>query len=288
MDQQATDVTAVPRAQSTARSRVLKAVRVTGWTSITLGLLLLGFVAHQLWVTSWLASRAQDGLQTELEERAAVTEIVEVPFVPGETIVTDPVTGEVTRPSIVPGETPGAILAYAAPPPGEPVATIRIPAITGFQSDDPLEWTFVEGVKLSYLKSGAGHMPDTPLPGLPGNAVISGHRTTYGAPFHNLDQLQAGDLIYVDDPVIGTHVYEIRTWDDYLDSFPQNADKAGSPLANGAGVVVHRSALWVTDGGEGAWLTLTTCHPKYSSAERLIIFAELVDGPNAGVILSLS
>ncbi|NNF69203.1 MAG: class E sortase [Acidimicrobiia bacterium] len=287
-DESATESTALPSAvRGGVLPVVLKVVRVTGWTSITVGLLMLGFVAHQLWVTSFFASRAQAGLETELIERAATTEIVELPFVPGEGVITDGGDG-LEPPTIIPSESSGAILAYAPPPAGEPLATIRIPSINGYQSDDSLEWTFVEGVRLTHLKSGAGHMPDTPLPGLPGNAVISGHRTTYGAPFHNLDEVQVGDQIFIDDPVIGTHVYEARSWNDYVAAYPDAASRSAQPLVDGAGVVVHRSALWVTESNEGAWLTLTTCHPKFSSAERLIIFAELVGGPNAAVILSLS
>ena len=49
--------------------------------------------------------------------------------------------------------------------------------------------------------------------------------------------------------------------------------------------IVQPTELWVTDPREGAWLTLTTCHPKFSARERLIVTAELVDGPNAAVIL---
>ena len=50
--------------------------------------------------------------------------------------------------------------------------------------------------------------------------------------------------------------------------------------------VVAPSDVWVTGQWRGAWLTLTTCNPRYSSRERLVVFAHLVDGPNAGVILS--
>ena len=53
----------------------------------------------------------------------------------------------------------------------------------------------VEGVSLADLKKGPGHYPETPLPGQEGNAAIAGHRTTYGAPFHRLDELKPGDEI---------------------------------------------------------------------------------------------
>jgi sortase A len=86
--------------------------------------------------------------------------------------------------------------------------------------------------------------------------VISGHRTTYGAPFHELDTLVPGDLIEV-ETALGTHTYAVRET-----------------------IIVRPTELWVTEPREGAWLTLTTCHPKFSSRQRLVVFAELVDGPN--------
>jgi sortase A len=100
-------------------------------------------------------------------------------------------------------------------------------------------------------------MPGTALPGQPGNAVISGHRTTHGRPFFDLDQLKPGDRIEVETS-IGTHVYELREeW-----------------------FLVAPTDVWVVDPKDGGWLTLTTCHPKFSARQRLIVTAELVSGPN--------
>jgi sortase A len=99
-------------------------------------------------------------------------------------------------------------------------------------------------------------MPGTPIPGQPGNAVVSGHRTTYGRPFFDLDQLAVGDRIEV-ETAIGTHVYHVREM-----------------------VTVLPSDVWVTEPRPGGWLTLTTCNPKFSARERLIVWAEMVSGPN--------
>jgi sortase A len=99
-------------------------------------------------------------------------------------------------------------------------------------------------------------MPHTPMPGQPGNTVISGHRTTYGAPFHEIDELEHGDSIEV-ETAIGTSVYEVRE-----------------------SIVVMPTDTWVTEPREGAWLTLTSCNPKFSSRQRFIVFAEMVSGPN--------
>ena len=143
-------------------------------------------------------------------------------------------------------------------------AQIRIPAID-------LDVTMVEGVRRRDLKKGPGHLTGSPLPGQPGNAVISGHRTTYGAPFGDIGELAAGDRIEVETASACTSTRCARPRSD---AAPMRACAWSRP-----------TDLWVTEPREGAWLTLTTCHPKFSARRRLIVFAELVAGPNAEVIL---
>lgn len=237
--------------------QVTKVVRFVGWTCVWLGLFLLGFVFHQLYVTTWFAQQGNEQLAAEAEayfDEASITEVEYVPpTVPGDDGATDP--GDPDEPS-EPAES-RTLLVEEPPPDGQAFAIIRIPTIDRLA----LGWTVVEGVSRADLRNGAGHMPTTPLPGQPGNSVISGHRTTYGAPFHELEELQPGQVIEV-DTALGTHVYEVRER-----------------------IVVKPTELWVTGERPGAWLTLTTCHPKFSSRERLIVFAELVDGPNAEAIV---
>jgi sortase A len=148
----------------------------------------------------------------------------------------------------------------SAPDDGAAFALIRIPKIEALREG----WNVVEGVSSQNLRNGAGHMPDTALPGQPGNAVISGHRTTWGQPFRELDALDPGDRIEV-DTALGTHIYEVKEIR-----------------------IVKPTDVWVADPREGAWLTLTTCNPEFSARERLVISAELVFGPNAEVIEVLS
>ena len=74
---------------------------------------------------------------------------------------------------------------------------------------------------------------------------------------NNLGKAKKGDLITV-TTATGAHVYQI-------------VEKR----------IVQPNETWVTGQWEGAWLTLTTCHPKFSSSERLVVFARLVGGPNA-------
>ncbi len=237
-------------------SRGYRIIHALGWTLVWLGALTLGFVAHQLWITTYFAKQNQAELVAELEERFEAAEITEIPYVP---VVPIGETPPAADPSVLPGAlgTRGVLRAEAPPQDGTAFAEIRIPSLPSLQEG----WAVVEGVTLGDLKNGAGHMPWTPLPGQPGNSVISGHRTTYGQPFHDLDLVQLGDLIEV-ETALGVHVYAVREIS-----------------------VVRPTELSVTDPRSGAWLTLTTCNPKFSARERLIVAAELVEGPNAGVIL---
>ena len=112
----------------------------------------------------------------------------------------------------------------------------------------------VEGTTASALRAGAGHYPETPLPCEDGNVSIAGHRTTYGQPFHDVDQLAVGDEITLETP-IGTCTYAVS--------------QAPFPVAPTATEVVANTP-------DAATLTLTTCHPKGSARQRLIVRATLV------------
>jgi len=126
---------------------------------------------------------------------------------------------------------------------GDSLTRIRIPRLD-------VDVVVVEGTTPSALRAGAGHYEQTALPCDVGNAAIAGHRTTFGKPFANLDQLRTGDTIEMDTP-IGGCVYRITK-----DPF-----------------VVPPTDMSVLDTTTDRSLTLTTCHPKGSAAERLIIRA---------------
>lgn len=245
----------VPASPSNASPTYIKVIRIFGWTAIGLGLFLIGFVVQQLFVTTYFAQQANVARTEEAVEHFKDAEVTEVPFLPG----VGPVLPTAGEDPVAPAPSQPVATLYVEQKPerGDSFAVIRIPKLERLAEG----WAIVEGVSRRDLRSGAGHMPHTPLPGQPGNAVISGHRTTYGAPFHELDELVPGDIIEV-ETAIGIHTYRV----DQL-------------------VIVGPRELWVTEAREGAWLTLTTCHPKFSSRQRLVIFAELVDGPNAPAIL---
>jgi sortase A len=131
------------------------------------------------------------------------------------------------------------------PPIGSPVGTIQIPKIN-------LAMTVVEGTDEAQLAMGPGHYPTTPLPGQAGNAAIAGHRTTYLHPFYNLDALTPGDLIFV-TTLQGTFLYSVATSE-----------------------VVIPTDVSVVDPTPTPQLTLTTCNPRYSASQRLVVHATLV------------
>ena len=153
--------------------------------------------------------------------------------------------------------------AVITPPPaagsvaaGKPLTRLVVPRLG-------LRTVVVEGTSPAALRAGAGHYPDTPPPGSAGNVGIAGHRTTFGQPFRRLDELRPGDAVHLQTPS-ASYTYRVLP-------APAGAAHCG------------RGACWVTapddwsvvDPLDGAMLTLTTCHPEGSAAERLIVRAEL-------------
>src|SRR5439155_1901428 len=129
---------------------------------------------------------------------------------------------------------------------GQPLTRIEIPAIG-------VDTIVVQGTSPSALRAGAGHYPNTPLPGQHGNVAVAGHRTTYGRPFNRIDELKPGDKIILTTPV-GRYTYQITRPPFITDPFDWTViAKSKEPL-----------------------LTLTACHPKESARQRIVIRAKLV------------
>jgi sortase A len=120
----------------------------------------------------------------------------------------------------------------------------------------------VEGTTPAALKAGAGHYIGSPLPGELGNVAIAGHRTTYGRPFNRLDEMRAGDVVYLDTPFAR---YEYRT----AKTFENGEPNPRPVLPTDFGVVAPPKDA------KAHWLTLTTCHPKGSARQRLVLRLEL-------------
>ncbi len=215
---------------------------------IIAGLLVLGFVAYQLWGTGLETSRGQSDLTDEFAQDLDSTvttssETVELSELTDQLAEVDPVTAPPTE----------------APADGEPVGIITIPRIG-------VERVVVQGVNKADLKKGPGHYPGTPLPGQPGNSGIAGHRTTYGAPFNRIDELVPGDEIRVATPQ-GQFTYAVIA-------------APGQPADGQAWYTVTPSDVSVLEDKGDDRLTLTACHPKYSAKQRIIVHAVL-QGPVA-------
>jgi sortase A len=121
----------------------------------------------------------------------------------------------------------------------------------------------VQGTTTDALRAGAGHYVDTPYPCRLGNVGIAGHRTTYGRPFNRIDQMRAGDTITLVTP-LQRCVYRV------VPAFGGHANPW--IVAPTASAVVGQVGLL----GTGHWLTMTSCNPKGSNAQRIILRSELV------------
>jgi len=216
-------------------ARVLGAV---GRTLITAGVLILLFVAYQLWGTGLHEAKAQDKLENEFEAQLKQFATTTLPPTPGEPTTT--------------------LLPPPAPKGGEGVAHILIPRIG-------VDKIVVQGVTLEDLKKGPGHYPETPMPGNKGNAAIAGHRTTYGAPFNRIDELKPKDPILI-TTVQGTFRYEVMA----------HPDSDGKNVGH---LIVSPTQTEILDDMHDNRLTLTSCNPKYSARERIVVTAKLVKNP---------
>lgn len=139
---------------------------------------------------------------------------------------------------------PGSV---ALPLRGQAYAELVIPRLD-------LDMIVVQGTDEESLKKGPGHYPDTADPwDATGRVGIAGHRTTYLHPFYNLDQLQVGDEI------------TLRT--EY-GTFAYSVSRVFVVASTGSGVVLTQTST--------PTLVLTTCNPRFSSSQRLIVTADRV------------
>ena len=238
--------------------------RGIGQTLITVGLVALLFVVYELWVTDALAAREQQQLAEQIQEEWADAPTVE----PLEETPTEPAPSDAAP---LPEPAPPAIDVGT----GDPFAVLHIPALSADYAR-----VVVEGVSQVELQQGPGHYIGTAMPGEQGNFAVAGHRVGHGAPFLDLDQLRPGDPIVVETE---THWFVYRVLGD-----PTTGEFTGDPSGiPGREIVrpVDVAVISPVPGGpaggpaDGAYLTLTTCHPKYSAQQRMIIHARLDGAP---------
>lgn len=225
---------------------IVRVVGAAGRVFVGAGVVLLFFTAYLLWGT---------GVYTKQEQKRAAQVVANSPIVTEEKLA----SGE------IPAARPDSPVEV-----GDPLFTLKIPKIG-------LESVVVQGVGRDELRKGPGLfsdcrsgdssdcVTDAKYPGEAGNVPVSGHRTTYGAPFFRLNELKKGDVI---DFVSGRVRYRYR----------MREQKIVDPTA-GFGVVEQHGRDEVT---------LTTCHPRFSAAQRLIVHgdyegASLVAGVSAPI-----
>jgi len=221
---------------TTTAPRTRRTLRALSTVMIVAGVILLADAGVTLlWqepVSAVYAQFQQDRLSDRLEE------LERTPLAPAEQRALDRIPDERRR------------LAFRARAldrrvePGDPVGRIVMPSIG--VSD-----VFVEGTGAGDLRTGPGHYPETPLPGERGTVAIAGHRTTYGAPFHDIDDLERGDRIELRMPY-GRFVYRVERTR-----------------------IVPPTETSVIDRVAYDRLVLSACHPLYSAAKRIIVFARL-------------
>jgi len=228
-------------------------LRGIGQTLITAGLIVLLFVVYEVYITNIFAHRLQHRVHTALEQEWAAGQ--------------DPLS--------LPGGNQSAI------PLGQGIANIYIPR---FGRD--YAFTIVQGTGEGDLEKGPGHYVGTALPGQRGDFAVAGHRVGKGEPFLNLDHLKPGDAVIIETETTW-FVYRVLG-DLKRDSF---TEANGDPWRDSRGVP-GREVVDPSDGRVilpvpnnptaqpseyGFYMTMTTCHPKFTATQRMILHAVLDD-----------
>ena len=214
-------------------SAAVVAARFVGELCITLGVVMLLFVAYQLWWTNVQADEAASGARNQLEQQWDAQ-----PPGAGQP-APDPNKPEVFEP-------------------GKGFAIIYLPKLG-------LKFPIAEGTSKSAVldKGLVGHYTGTAMPGdQSGNFALAAHRNTHGEPFRYINELGKGDKVVV-ETAFGYYTYELTG------GIPQTSPNNVSvikPVPNGSGYT-----------GPGRYITLTTCTPEFTSKFRLILFGKLVE-----------
>ena len=216
------------------------AARGVGQLLITLGVIILLFVVYELWGTSVYTRGQQHQLEDTIHHGWTT---------PGAPDITQVNVKEV--------------------PLGSGIAVLRIPRFgRGYHM------VIVEGTGYTDLQKGPGHYPGTALPGQVGNFAVAGHRTTYLAPFNRIDILRRGDAIVLETKSKWL-VYRVM-------DIPAGGGYPRVPYQEIVDPTDVAVAYPVPDQPNPdkkphlRLLTFTSCNPKYSAAQRIVVHAELV------------
>ena len=245
------DETEPPRVRGEGTRRRVSVVGVLGELLVTAGVLILLFLGWQLWwndaIMAGQQSSAASGLSAEWLEEARAERGDGADGSDGQAPVAEgPVAEDYGDPVV-----------SAAFPDGDPFAIMYVPRF-----GDDSQRRIAEGVGLDVLNSnalGVGHYPETQMPGEVGNFAIASHRSAYGGGMHEIEQLRLGDAIYIQTRD-GWYTYRFRDL-EYVT--PETVDVLAP--------VPHQPEVQPTD----RLITLTSCNPLYSTAERIIAYGVL-------------
>ncbi len=242
------------------RETVRRTLGGIGRTLIATGILILAFVVYELWGTGWFTAREQAHLKAQF--RQEILARLHTPTTTARSTTTAPASASTTPPTTaaaqpVDSRQIAALLSHVKE--GDPIGIIHMP-----WSD----YAVVEGTSRDDLKKGPGHYMDTPYPGQFGNAAIAGHRTTFLHPFYDLDSLKVGDTFTI-DMLWGKYTYRVATAPTPVRPTDAYVARTGAPTQTDPNRPDTRPSTQ-------PWLTLTTCNPRFSAAQRLIVQAQLV------------
>ena len=233
----ASDETPPPARRDTLGDRVRFVLRGIGQTLITLGVVVLLFIVYEVWVTNWRSEQENRRLVQRLQKQWAL-----------------PDSGP------------------AVAPVGDALGILYIPRL-----GKDYAWAIVQGSAVpnqDQLAEGPAHYGGTQLPGARGNFAVAGHRVGKGEPFLNLDHLKAGDPVIVETRD-AWYVYRVKGTDHGL----TRPDADGVP---GREIVQPQDGSvllpWPDHPGKQpreALMTMTTCNPKFTAENRLIVYAAL-------------
>jgi len=217
----------------------LDPVGAVAWLLLAVGAFVAGFAVYELVGTMAAADVDQARLRAQLAEDWA----------------RPPATSSPATPTAKPPTKPTARPASAAARPrlGSGFALLRIDRIG-------VDQVIVEGADRVDLRHGPGHLPGSALPGQRGTMLVSGHRSTYGAPFFRLDELRGGDTVDVvtRDATYTYTVRESRVLGGSGRAWRLADEPAGGRAAGGV-----------------ARLVLTTAHPRFAATRQLVVLADL-------------
>ncbi|GAA4019035.1 class E sortase [Streptomyces plumbiresistens] len=253
------------------RALVRRLLWTGGETLVTVGVVLLLFVVHQVW---WTNREAREGaerevraLEREWDDSGAERDAEPAPSPTAmEPTAMEPTAIEprTTDPSASPERPAGADSPRSGSPRPDWSRAYAILTIPRLDLRVPVAEGTSKGGVLN--KGYAGHYTGTQQPGQAGNFALAGHRNTHGEPFRYINRLRPKDTIEVETRS-AVYTYAVDA------TLPQTS-------AGDGGVIrpVPRSAVRPAHGytDPGYYLTLTTCTPEYTSKYRLVVWGKLI------------